>query len=202
MGSCRTHQVYKVPFTLNFSEPKNCTPSHLRLICRHESPSLTPTILQSLEDGGDRQPEDTILVIAKRSPKRCEANVACPWIDTASLSASANNAANVIYIKLKRNKPDVSVPDLDVDCTLQQVTSAISAEKLRSLMELSSALDTVPVSPISSPPPPPVAALRESCGETMEPDLMDSPSPIHRLINIPSLEEDLYSDQPNILPGM
>jgi hypothetical protein len=106
-------------------------------------------------------------------------------------SGSESSDASVIYVKLKRNKSDVSIPDLDVDCTLQQVTTAISAEQLQMLIDLSAALDAMIVSPASSPPPPPISMLRESSGARMAPSLVRSPSP-----TITTPEEDLYSNQP------
>lgn len=140
-----------------------------------------------------------MLVVAQRpdyagdnegSPKK---GVSCPWAESVGLSGSESSDASVIYIKLKRNKTDVSIPDLDVDCTLQQVTTAISAEQLQMLIDLSAALDAMIVSPASSPPPPPASNLRESSGARMAPSLVRSPSPPTA---IPAPEEDLYSNQP------
>lgn len=146
-----------------------------------------------------------MLVVAQRpdyagdntgSPKK---GVSCPWAESVGLSGSESSDASVIYVKLKRNKTDVSIPDLDVDCTLQQVTTAISAEQLQMLIDLSAALDAMIVSPASSPPPPPASNLRESSGARMAPSLVRSPSPP---TTIPAPEEDLYSNQPSELdPG-
>lgn len=136
-----------------------------------------------------------MLIIAHRPDHTAESPINCPWVEALGF---AGNDASVIFVKMKRNKFDLSIPDLDVDCTLQQVTAALSAEQVQMLLDLCTSLDGMIISPSTSPSPQETEPVEVRPDSRASSDLAQytSPGNGHGKGRISLPEEDLYSNQP------
>lgn len=135
--------------------------------------------------GDHRYKKGNIMLTISKDPQLPDSPARCPWTNSTGLHHSSD--ASVIFLKLKRDTSDISIPDLDVECTLQQITAAVSAEQVLMMLDLSKALNAMAASTPSSESPQ-ATVLRE-------PKISPRDA-----TSIPLPEDDLYSNQPMTIP--